>query len=65
MWRAIARSIEFVTGGSHYAGFKDSVRSGGLDNVLKAHKMREERREQLINKLGTAIRARLTSPCCH
>jgi ubiquinone/menaquinone biosynthesis C-methylase UbiE len=65
MWGLIARSIEFLAGGSHYAGFKNYVRNGGLDNILKTHKIREERREQLLNRLVTAIRARPNSSCFH
>jgi ubiquinone/menaquinone biosynthesis C-methylase UbiE len=65
MWGVIARSLEFMVGGSHYAGFKDYVRSGGLDNIPKTHNLQEEQREQLINRLIIAIRARPNSPCCH
>jgi len=56
IWGIIARSIECLAGGSHYAGFKDYIRNGGLDKILETHDLREERRELFLNRLVTSVR---------
>jgi ubiquinone/menaquinone biosynthesis C-methylase UbiE len=37
-----AHSLEFAIDGSHYAGFKDYLSSGGLEGILQTHDLREE-----------------------
>jgi len=63
-WGLIARSLEFLVGGSHYAGFKDFTCTGGLDYILKTHKLQEERRARLVNGLVTAIKAGIGPASC-
>jgi ubiquinone/menaquinone biosynthesis C-methylase UbiE len=36
-----ARAIEFFAGGSHYQSFRDYLRNGGLEDILKSHGLRE------------------------
>jgi ubiquinone/menaquinone biosynthesis C-methylase UbiE len=43
VWTMFARTIEFIAGGSHYQGFKDYIRDGGLKNILKNHLLFEEK----------------------
>jgi ubiquinone/menaquinone biosynthesis C-methylase UbiE len=47
VWAVLARAVEFFIGGSHYRGFKDYLRNGGLDDILKNHSLREECRTYL------------------
>ena len=56
IWGFIARSIERNAGGSHYAGFRNYVASGGLDTILNTHHVREERIAQFLNGLVTAVK---------
>ena len=37
VWATFAKIVEFLVGGSHYQGFKDYLRNGGLDEILKIH----------------------------
>jgi len=52
----IARSIEFLIDGDHYRNFKDYLRSGGLENLIKTQNLREGERVVLKNRLVTAMR---------
>jgi ubiquinone/menaquinone biosynthesis C-methylase UbiE len=36
-----ARAIEFFAGGSHYQSFRDYLRNGGLEDILKSYGLRE------------------------
>jgi len=55
-WAVFARVIEFLAGGSHYRGFKDYLASGGLEDILKNHGLREECRTYLISGLIVAAK---------
>jgi ubiquinone/menaquinone biosynthesis C-methylase UbiE len=56
IWAVFARAIEFFAGGSHYQGFKDYLASGGLDDILKNHSLREECRAYLKSGLIAAAK---------
>ena len=43
VWAMLARTIEFIAGGSHYYGFRDYIDNGGLKSVLKNHQLFEEK----------------------
>jgi ubiquinone/menaquinone biosynthesis C-methylase UbiE len=55
-WAVLARSIEFLAGGSHYRGFKDYLAVGGIENILKNHGLREECRTYLVSGLIVAAK---------
>ena len=57
VWAASARIIEFLVGGSHYQGFHDYLANGGLEDILKNHGLREERRTSLKGGLFMAAKA--------
>jgi ubiquinone/menaquinone biosynthesis C-methylase UbiE len=59
VWGVLMRVMEFFIGGSHYRGFKDYLRNGGLDGILKKHGLREECRTYL--KGGLIVAAKVTS----
>jgi ubiquinone/menaquinone biosynthesis C-methylase UbiE len=54
-----ARAIEFFAGGSHYQGFKDYLRSGGLEDILNNHGLREEGKTYLKSGLIALAKARI------
>ena len=56
VWAASARAIEFLAGGSHYQSFKDYLANGGIEDMLKNHGLREERRTCLKGGLLVAIK---------
>ena len=37
LWGMLGRTAEFLAGGSHYQGFRDYIRSGGLAGILAEH----------------------------
>jgi len=51
VWAVFARAIEFFAGGSHYQSFKDYLRNGGLEDILKSHGLREYCRTYLRSGL--------------
>jgi ubiquinone/menaquinone biosynthesis C-methylase UbiE len=51
-----ARAIEFFAGGSHYQSFKDYLRNGGLEDILKNHGLREECRTYLKGGLIVVVK---------
>lgn len=57
VWGMLARAIEYLVGGSHYQGLKDYLASGGLEDILGNHGLREERRTGLKNGLLVAVKA--------
>ncbi|MBM3154753.1 MAG: methyltransferase domain-containing protein [Chloroflexi bacterium] len=57
IWAALSRAVEFLAGGDHYAGFKDYVDSGGLEDILKAHHLREDERSYLKDGLVVIVKA--------
>jgi ubiquinone/menaquinone biosynthesis C-methylase UbiE len=46
-----ARAIEFFAGGPHYQSFRDYLRNGGLEDILKSHGLREYCRTYLMSGL--------------
>lgn len=58
MWAMFARSLEFVIDGSHYAGFKDYLSSGGLDGILEIHNLWEEQRAHVKSGLVAIVKAK-------
>lgn len=55
-WAVFARGIEFLAGGAHYRGFKDYLANGGLQDILKNHRLREDCKACLINGLIVATK---------
>ena len=51
IWAAVARTIEYFAGGSHYRGFKDYLRNGGLEGIIMKHRLREHSRAYLKSGL--------------
>lgn len=58
IWGILARSLEFLINGSHYAGFKDYLSIGGLDGILKTHNLREEQRASMKSGLVAIVKVR-------
>ena len=57
VWAVAAKTIEFFAGGSHYRGFKDYLRNGGLEGIITKHRLREDSRIYLKNGLVVMIKA--------
>ena len=57
VWAVAAKTIEFFAGGSHYRGFKDYLRNGGLEGIITKHRLREDSRTYLKNGLVVMIKA--------
>ena len=47
LFRHLAKAIEFMIGGEHYRNFKDFVRQGGLDELLRRNQLQIEKRGRL------------------
>jgi len=58
VWAMFARIIEFLAGGSHYQGFKDYLRNGGLNQLLKDHQLLEEYAHRVKGGIAVIIKAR-------
>lgn len=58
VWAMFARIIEFLAGGSHYQGFKDYLRNGGLNQILKDHQLLEEYAHRVKSGIAVIIKAR-------
>ena len=56
MWALFARVIEFLVNGDHYRGFKDYLRSGGMNNLINTNHLHEVDRVLLKNGLIIAVR---------
>lgn len=59
IWAMLAKTIEFVAGGSHYCGFRDFINNGGLKNILQDHMLFEEKICYLKSGIVEVIKARL------
>lgn len=59
IWGGLSRTVEFLAGGDHYAGFKDYVDSDGLEDILKMHHLRVDDRSYLKDGLMVIIKARI------
>jgi ubiquinone/menaquinone biosynthesis C-methylase UbiE len=57
VYGVFARTIESFAGGSHYLSFKDYLANGGLEDILKNHGLKEERRISLKSGLLVAVKA--------
>ena len=57
IWTMLARTIEFIAGGSHFRGFKDFTANGGLKNILKEHKLYEQKRDHYKSGILEIIKA--------
>ena len=55
------RTIEFIAGGSHYQGFKDYMKNGGLSNILENHQLTKERVDYLKSGTVAIIKAKINS----
>jgi ubiquinone/menaquinone biosynthesis C-methylase UbiE len=53
----VARSVEFLAGGSHYQGFKDFLATGGLEDILENHGLQLKSRICLKGGLFTVAKA--------
>ena len=56
VWAAVVRTIEFFAGGSHYRGFKDYLRNGGLEGIIMKHRLREHSRTYLKSGLVVVMK---------
>ena len=56
----LAKIIEFLAGRAHYKSFRDYINRGGLDKIIRNHKLIEENRDYLKSRLVVIIRARNT-----
>jgi len=61
VWATFTRIIEFLAGGSHYQGFKDYLRNGGLEETFKICGLREDCRTCLKDGLVVIIKARINT----
>ena len=59
VWGKLATTIEFLVGGTHYMGFKNYLRSGGLVNVFNKCHLRQDYKDNIISGLGVIVRARV------
>jgi ubiquinone/menaquinone biosynthesis C-methylase UbiE len=57
IWTTLARTIEFIAGGSHYRGFKDFIANEGLKNILQEHKLYEQKRGHYKSGILEIIKA--------
>jgi ubiquinone/menaquinone biosynthesis C-methylase UbiE len=58
IWAWVARTVEYLAGGSHYRGFRDYVKNGGLEEILRSHHLREECRTLLKSGLVLILKAK-------
>lgn len=54
----LIKAIEFVAGRDHFRCFRDYIKQGGLDELLKENHLQEERRGYLKKGTITVIKAR-------
>jgi ubiquinone/menaquinone biosynthesis C-methylase UbiE len=57
VWGMSVRVIEFLAGRSNYQSFKDYLANGGIEDILKNHGLRQERRASLKSGLLVAAKA--------
>jgi len=57
VWALFVRIIEFIAGGSHYRGFRDYVKSAGLEEILRKHHLQESGRAYLKSGLILVVKA--------
>lgn len=54
----LAKAIEFLAGGAHFRGFRDYIKQGGMNEILRSHQIVEEKRSFLKSGLIVIIKAR-------
>jgi ubiquinone/menaquinone biosynthesis C-methylase UbiE len=54
-----ATVIEFFAGGSHYRGFEDFTAGGGLENIIKTHKLKVEKLGYYKNGMVAMVKVRV------
>jgi len=59
IWAMLARTIEFIAGGSHYRGFRDFIDNGGLKNILKDHLLFKEKTDYFKSGIVEISKAKL------
>jgi len=52
----LIKAVEFIAGRDHHRHFKDYIKQGGLDEILKKNHLLEEKRDYLNNGLITIIK---------
>jgi ubiquinone/menaquinone biosynthesis C-methylase UbiE len=58
-WARLARTVEFLVGGSHYKGFRDYIENRGLNNILEYHRLVEESVDYLKSDLVIIKKAKI------
>lgn len=58
LYAYLAKAIEFIAGEEHHRHFKDYIKQGGLDGILKENQLPEEKRDYLKSGLMVIIKAR-------
>jgi ubiquinone/menaquinone biosynthesis C-methylase UbiE len=56
VWAFLARTIEFIAGGSHYKAFKEYVKNNGLSHILQRSGLKEQCASSLKTGLFVAIK---------
>jgi ubiquinone/menaquinone biosynthesis C-methylase UbiE len=59
IWAMFVRTIEFIAGGSHYQGFKDYMKNGGLNIIVENHQLTEEKVDYLKSGTVAIIKAKI------
>ena len=59
VWAMFARTIEFLASGSHYRGFREYLSNGGLNTILEAHQLVEERRDCIKGGILAIVKAKV------
>ena len=59
LWAMLVRTVEFIAGGSHYRGFRDYLKNGGLDGLKSQHGLGEHSRAYL--KSGVILMMKLAN----
>ena len=52
----LVKAIEFLAGRNHFRNFKDYIKQGGLDAILKKNQLTERKKDYLNNRLITMIK---------
>jgi len=58
IYSCLVRLIEYSAGENHYKCFKDYLLQGGLPALLTENKLKEEKRDYLLNNIITIIRVK-------
>lgn len=60
IWGISVRTVEFLAGGSHYQGFKDYMKNGGLGYILETNQLVEEKADSLKSGTMAIVKAKLS-----